>query len=299
MRKTLAVLTMTLLVAMMTATLAPSMADSSRKIPVVFTRQNPSFSQGDFWTTEGDVYHVRNTAIEFGSYLVTGEGVYLEGSTQGTGVGNLNLKNNVGHLTYDSHLEFQNGGFDGTISISGTFIIVPDTYPNPELRGIMVAWNANQHGVWHGTGDYTGWSLVLDFETTEGVSPLPLIGYLLVPPDFTPMQTPPDPNQEVIAEVMNFIEANHPETAQFMNDLSWIGARTNPGVLGAVTYTYFSQGWKITISHPVIPNPVYAITAEFSSFSKGVTYAISWEGTWQNGAINELNYAFTQQKHNS
>jgi hypothetical protein len=298
MKKSFVVWTLVLFVVMMMATVAPSMAVSSRKIPVIFTRANPFFGQGDFWITEGDVYHVRDTTVGFDGYLVTGVGVYLEGSTLSTGVGNLNLKNNVGHIAYDSHIEFQDGGFDGTISISGTFAIVPDTYPDPTIRGMMVPWNAVQHGVWHGTGEYRGWTLVLDFETTEGVTPSPLLGYLQVPPDFTPMSTPPDPNQEVIDDVMNFIGVNHPETAQFMEDLSWFGARTPTGLAGSVVYVYFIDGWNMTLRHPVVLNPVYSATVQFTEFSKGVTYEIVWKGTWQDGVVNEVSYAFTQQKPN-
>jgi hypothetical protein len=291
-----------------------SLAESSKKIPVVFTRFGPFFSQGDSWITNGDIYHVRETVVGFGTYSVTGVGVYLTGSSVDTGVGNLNLKNGVGHITYDSHLEFQDGTFEGTLSFSGTFTLVTETNPLPEPgapipaltpgppSGTLIANNTIQKGIWHGTGQYQGWTLVLEYQTKDGATSLPLIGYLLVLPNFAAMPTPtPSPSellrQQMRDAAMNYIEANHLETAQFMNDLSWTGGSANPlGFVGSVTYKYFSQEWTVTISYPVVPNPIYSISTVYSDFSRGVTYAINWAGTSQNGVITEISYSFTTQK---
>jgi hypothetical protein len=271
-----------------------SLAESSKKIPVVLTRFDPFFSQGDSWITNGDIYHVRETVVGFGTYSVTGVGVYLTGSAFDTGVGNLNLKNGVGHIAYDSHLEFQDGTFEGTVSLSGTFTVAPS--------GTLIANNTIQKGIWHGTGQYQGWTLVLEYQTKDGATSLPLIGYLLVPPNFTAMPTPTPSLSELLRQqlrdaAMNYIEANHPETVQFMNDLSWIGGSANrPVFVGSVTYKYFSQEWTVTVSYPVVLNPIYSISAVYSDFSRGVTYVINWAGTSQNGVINEISYSFTTQE---
>jgi cytoskeletal protein RodZ len=73
--------------------------------------------------------------------------------------------------------------------------------------------------------------------------------------------------QEKIRDgVIGFIRLNHTETAQFMNELVWTGGRATPqGILGAETYIYVSQGWNVTIKNPVIPHPIYTITADYSA----------------------------------
>jgi hypothetical protein len=104
--------------------------------------------------------------------------------------------------------------------------------------------------------------------------------------------------EQVRDDAMAYIKGNHPETAPFMNDLAWNGGRVTPtGLVGAETYTYLSQGWNVTITYPVVPNPVYAITADYSSTSTGdvsIPYRVIWQGTWENGSIVEINYTFAQ-----
>lgn len=102
--------------------------------------------------------------------------------------------------------------------------------------------------------------------------------------------------QEKIRDsVMDYIKFNHPETAQFMKDLVWTGGRTTPpNLTGAETYVYTSNGWKFTINYPVIPNPLYNITADYSATSIGIPYRIIWNGSWQNWCIKETSYIFAQ-----
>lgn len=119
------------------------------------------------------------------------------------------------------------------------------------------------------------------------------------------LQTPPiqvtiinpqlSTQEQVRDEVMGYIQFNHPETAQFMNDLAWTGGRTTPqNVVGAETYTYYSQGWNFTLNYPVVPNAIYTITVDYSAVSTGIPYRIIWQGTWQNGVVKETNYTFAQ-----
>ena len=102
--------------------------------------------------------------------------------------------------------------------------------------------------------------------------------------------------QEKIRDsAMYHIKSKHPETAQFMTDLFWTGGRVTPSnIVGAETYMYYSHGWNVTISYPVVPNAIYNITADYSSTSVSIPYRIIWQGTWQNETIKEISYVFAQ-----
>ncbi|MCJ7762822.1 hypothetical protein MUP38_05135 [Candidatus Bathyarchaeota archaeon] len=105
--------------------------------------------------------------------------------------------------------------------------------------------------------------------------------------------------EQVRDDAMTFIKTSHPQTAQFMNNLAWTGGRTTPeGIVGAETYTYISQGWNVTITYPVVPNPIYTITADYSATSANsgasIPYRAMWQGTWENGNVTEISYDFAQ-----
>ena len=94
-----------------------------------------------------------------------------------------------------------------------------------------------------------------------------------------------------------YVASNHPETTQFMNNLSWTGGRQDTKLLGAETYSYQSQGWDVTIHYPVVVNPIYSITAEYSALASGgvgIPCRVIWEGIWQNGAITETSFLLIQ-----
>jgi len=139
------------------------------------------------------------------------------------------------------------------------------------------------------------------------VSPMPTSSYPTTP---TPITTPtptslanptPTPTPELTTQervrdsVMYYIKSNHPETAQFMKDLVWTGGRVTPSnLVGAETYRYYSQGWNVTISYPVVQTPIYKIVADYSAIGISIPYRIIWNGTWQNEVINETSYIFAQ-----
>ena len=104
--------------------------------------------------------------------------------------------------------------------------------------------------------------------------------------------------EDIRDAAMDFIKTNHTDAAQFINNLAWIGGKIETNLLGGEKYVYQSQGWKVTITFPVIPNPVYSINAEYSARSEpgsiGIPYHVTWEGTWQNGVVAETNYVFAQ-----
>jgi hypothetical protein len=113
-------------------------------------------------------------------------------------------------------------------------------------------------------------------------------------PTATPAPSEKTAQEKLRDSVMSFIKTNHPETAQFMTDLVWTGGVIPQDLVGTETYMYYSQGWNITINYPVIPEPIYKITADYSAVSTGIPYRVIWQGTCQNEAINETSYVFAQ-----
>jgi hypothetical protein len=100
-------------------------------------------------------------------------------------------------------------------------------------------------------------------------------------------------------EIMEEIKVKHPETKQFIMDLSWSGGRvTLPNIVGAETHEYQGKGWIVTIEYAVTPNPEYSVTADYSVSRLpgyvGIPYRIVWQGTYRNGVISETSYVFAQ-----
>jgi hypothetical protein len=160
---------------------APVLADSSNKVPVTFTRTSSFLVVGEHWYSDDNTFHVRGNQIGYHSYIVAGNGINYVGSSAGTMLGNLNLKNSVGHQTFDSQIVFAAGTFEGVLTFKGTFGVVPDTYSVVALRGYMYPIDVTVKGVWHGTGAYTGQTLVMEYDIVNRVTPAPITGYLLIP----------------------------------------------------------------------------------------------------------------------
>ena len=117
----------------------------------------------------------------------------------------------------------------------------------------------------------------------------------------SPKETPPElsTQEQVREDAMAYIKTNHPETEQFMGNLAWTGGKvTQEGLLGSEKYTYTSQGWNVTMSYPVVLNPIYTVTADYSATAANsgasIPYRVVWEGKWDNGTITETNYDFAQ-----
>jgi hypothetical protein len=103
-------------------------------------------------------------------------------------------------------------------------------------------------------------------------------------------------HEQIRDAAIAFIGGNHPEAAQFMANLNWAGGRQETDLLGAETYVYKAQGWQVTIRYPVVANPVYDLTVDYSTTSDAasIPYSISWQGTWHSGCVTEANYIFAQ-----
>jgi hypothetical protein len=101
--------------------------------------------------------------------------------------------------------------------------------------------------------------------------------------------------EEVRGSVMDYIASKHPETAGYMANLSWTGGRATPvKLIGAETYMYFAGGWNVTIQYPVVPNPIYQVSADYKAPGAGIPANVIWQGTYLNQVINETNYVFAQ-----
>jgi uncharacterized protein (UPF0333 family) len=108
--------------------------------------------------------------------------------------------------------------------------------------------------------------------------------------------------EQVRDDIMVYIEANHNETAQYMQSLNWTGGRaTAEGLVGAETYVYETvhgmlggQWWTVELAYPVVLNPVYTVSANYTQSGVLSPITIAWQGTWQNGTITETNYSFNQ-----
>jgi len=95
---------------------------------------------------------------------------------------------------------------------------------------------------------------------------------------------------------IQYIQNNHPETNQFLTDPNWTGGKVETQQLETETYSYTSQGWKITVQNPIVPSAMYIITANYSNPSGGasIPYAVLWHGTFNNGVFAETCYSFAQ-----
>lgn len=134
-------------------------------------------------------------------------------------------------------------------------------------------------------GGYVGWTFINSNAPSETPSPS------ATPQVSTTPKISPSPQtsiqEQARDEVMNYAEANHAETASYMQNLSWTGGDVTPsGIVGASTFTYQSLGWNVTMQYPVVPNPIYTVTADYNS--SGIS--ITWKGTWQNSTITETSY---------
>lgn len=152
---------------------APASAAPSTKIPVTFARTGIQWTLGnDYWTTPDNTYHSRNSLFGFSSYRVVGTGINLVGSSQSIVNQNEDLNTGIGEQHLRTTITFPGGTFKGLTQISGTY----KTYTSITYPGFLAAVNTDQKGVYHGTGDYQGWTL--EIETTTGQ---PVTGYILIP----------------------------------------------------------------------------------------------------------------------
>ena len=175
-RKTLSV-AITLLVVVMVATSIVGAAQAfsysgKNKIPVTITREAPAGEIVEI-CTKGALYIVQ-ARLGFTTYIVEGDGIYLEKQPGSPGITTYRLNSITGEgmAISEGILDFGGGTFKGIIITRGVFGVMP----SGPMAGMPFPLDVTQKGVWHGDGDYLGWTLVLQFTTGD-----PLEAYLLVP----------------------------------------------------------------------------------------------------------------------
>jgi uncharacterized protein (UPF0333 family) len=107
----------------------------------------------------------------------------------------------------------------------------------------------------------------------------------------TPSPTPEVVTQETVRDsAIMFIATNHADLASLTTGLTWTGGLQETGVVGSVTYIYIAGNWNVTITNPVVLDPVYTINAVYTDTANAVT--IEWLGTYENEAITETDYNY-------
>lgn len=107
----------------------------------------------------------------------------------------------------------------------------------------------------------------------------------------TPSPTPEVVTQETVRDsAIMYIATNHADIASLTTDLTWTGGMQETGVVGSVTYIYLAGNWNVTITNPVVLDPVYTISAVYTDTANAVT--IEWLGTYENEAVTETGYNY-------
>lgn len=89
-----------------------------------------------------------------------------------------------------------------------------------------------------------------------------------------------------------YLQGTHNETSSYMHDMSWTGGRMDMGMMvGSDKYNYMSNGWNMTIQNPVVPNPIYTVTAVYTP-SNMHSAMMTWVGQIHNGAITQESYQY-------
>jgi len=82
-------------------------------------------------------------------------------------------------------------------------------------------------------------------------------------------------------QAMTYLAANHTQTFTLMPKDHWSGGRVDTGLLGAENYLFTTSEWAVSINYPVVPNPIYSITCNYTSAN------LTWIGTYQDGVLAE------------
>lgn len=89
-----------------------------------------------------------------------------------------------------------------------------------------------------------------------------------------------------------YLQGNHNETSSYMHDLTWTGGRMDLGMLvGIDKYNYQASGWNVTIQNPVVPNPIYTVTAVYTP-SNMHSAMMTWVGEIYNGTVTQTSYEY-------
>ena len=89
--------------------------------------------------------------------------------------------------------------------------------------------------------------------------------------------------EQIRGGALLYLAANHTQALPLMGEFSWSGGKQDTGGLGAETYVYTNGSWSVVIDYPVVPNPLYTITVDYSSHD----VSVNWMGTFQNQTFTE------------
>jgi hypothetical protein len=171
MNKTILIICMTLLAVGILVT--PVMATSPKKMPVTTDLSGAFFvppPPTGVWTS-GNVKHGRGFTGGWETYNITGIGMDdLNGTHQTTyGDYNINLKNGQGVIRRKMVITFDGGTFEGMNIQHGICVLMGGVFP--------MLTEGTVHAVFHGTGDYLGWTFVLTVKQPGSIRE----AYMLIP----------------------------------------------------------------------------------------------------------------------
>jgi len=107
----------------------------------------------------------------------------------------------------------------------------------------------------------------------------------------TPSTTPEVATQETVRDAaMQKIASDHEDNAPRTEHLQWTGGRQETGLVGSETYIYTAGNWNVTITNPVVLDPIYTISAVYTDTANNVT--IEWKGTYQNEVVTETSFDY-------
>jgi len=90
--------------------------------------------------------------------------------------------------------------------------------------------------------------------------------------------------QQAMDSSMAHLFANHDVPFSFPHYGGWTTENTTPtGMVGSSTWLCTQEGWSVEVTYPVVPEPVYTVTIDYSQPGMGIPYHLHWEGTYHNG----------------
>lgn len=96
----------------------------------------------------------------------------------------------------------------------------------------------------------------------------------------------PEPPESARDKAIYYILQEHKELGVLQVPASWTMENLTPGLLGASNLQYAAAGWTVTVSYPVVLEPIYTVDVEYTG---GVCF--QWTGTVsQTWAVAETNF---------
>ena len=84
----------------------------------------------------------------------------------------------------------------------------------------------------------------------------------------------PEPPESARNAAINYILQAHIEVGALQVPSSWEMQNLTPDLLGASTLQYTENGWNVTVSYPVVLEPMYTVIVEYTG-----NVSFQWAGT--------------------